>query len=238
MLCMEYSREVRYPVCNTSSLHVTNAVRNTDTRRSQPQEYYAAVANLVSEQGLTHGGGGFGNEANGLASGMASNQSNGYHQFGEMTGAPGAPNGGVQMNGAAPPLPHGPPGSVQTRNGVGGFKQQTQVSQPPPPSSAPGPAEHTGVLKLRGLPFAATKDDIVGFFGGSITDLPPLAHDSIHIVTSMDGRPSGVAFVEFNSPEDARAAHQQMDRQSMGTRYVELFASSREEATRAATGGR
>ena len=82
---MEYSREVRYPVCNTSSLHVTNAVRNTDTRRSQPQEYYAAVANLVSEQGLTHGGGGFGNEANGLASGMASNQSNGYHQFGEMT---------------------------------------------------------------------------------------------------------------------------------------------------------
>ena len=65
----------------------------------------------------------------------------------------------------------------------------------------------------------------------------PLSHDAIHIVTSLDGRPSGVAFVEFASAEEAKAAMIR-DRQSMGTRYVELFPSSREEATRAATGGR
>ena len=97
-----------------------------------------------------------------------------------------------------------------------------------------GIVQHTGVLKLRGLPFSATKDDIIAFFDDVALGVSPLVHDSIHIVTSMDGRPFGVAFAEFSSPEDARAAMRK-DRHSMGARYVELFASSREEATRAAT---
>ncbi|EEH58249.1 uncharacterized protein MICPUCDRAFT_16657 [Micromonas pusilla CCMP1545] len=98
-------------------------------------------------------------------------------------------------------------------------------------------AEHTGVLKLRGLPFSATKDDIITFFDDKSLGVSPLVHDSIHIVLSVDGRPSGVAFVEFVSAEDAKTAMIK-DRSSMGTRYVELFPSSREEATRAATSGR
>jgi heterogeneous nuclear ribonucleoprotein F/H len=107
---------------------------------------------------------------------------------------------------------------------------------------APGRAEasaaaHTGVLKLRGLPFSATKDDIISFFDDAALALAPLVHDSIHIVCSHDGRPSGVAFVEFGSAEDAKGAMRK-DRHSMGARYVELFPSSREEATRAATAAR
>jgi len=105
------------------------------------------------------------------------------------------------------------------------------------PGRVEAPA-HTGVVKLRGLPFSATKDDIIAFFGDPALcpGLPPLAHDSIHVVTSADGRPSGVAFVEFGSPEDAKQAMRK-DRQSMGQRYLEIFPSSREEATRAATAG-
>lgn len=97
---------------------------------------------------------------------------------------------------------------------------------------------HTGVVKLRGLPFAATKDDIIAFFGDPALcpGVPPLAHDSIHVVTSADGRPSGVAFVEFGTPEDAKTAMRK-NRQCMGQRYLEIFPSSREEATRAATSG-
>lgn len=98
-------------------------------------------------------------------------------------------------------------------------------------------AVHTGVLKMRGLPFSATKDDIITFFDDPSFDIAPLVHDSIHIVTSIDGRPSGVAFVEFASPEDAKTAIRK-DRHTMGNRYVELFPSSREEATRAATAAR
>lgn len=93
----------------------------------------------------------------------------------------------------------------------------------------------SAVLKMRGLPFITTKDDIIGFF--TDPSIAPLVHDNIHIVTGSDGRATGTAFVEFTSPDEARRAMNK-DRQSLGTRYVELFPSSREEATRAATSGR
>ncbi|CAI5996608.1 unnamed protein product [Closterium sp. NIES-65] len=86
--------------------------------------------------------------------------------------------------------------------------------------------EHTGVLKLRGIPYSATKQDIVAFFDGF-----PLSESSVHIVVGADGRSTGEAFAEFASPGDAAAAMGR-DRSRMGTRYVELFASSREEAAR------
>ncbi|GJP56281.1 hypothetical protein CLOM_g15350 [Closterium sp. NIES-68] len=86
--------------------------------------------------------------------------------------------------------------------------------------------EHTGVLKLRGIPYSATKQDIVAFFDGF-----PLSEASVHIVVGADGRSTGEAFAEFASPADAASAMGR-DRSRMGTRYVELFASSREEAAR------
>ena len=128
-----------------------------------------------------------------------------------MQGAAAVAGFGV---GGAPPVPHGAPVAARL------------------------PQEHTGVLKMRGLPFSATKDDIITFYDDpALSVTAPLTHDSIHIVTSLDGRPSGMAFVEFASAEDAKAAMVR-DRQTMGSRYVELFPSSREEATRAATSGR
>jgi heterogeneous nuclear ribonucleoprotein F/H len=126
------------------------------------------------------------------------------------------------------------PGAQPPASGVGaGGVRATPVTRP----DVAAPQPHTGVLKMRGLPFSATKDDIISFFDDESLGVPPLVHDSIHIVTSLDGRPSGVAFAEFASPEDAKAAMRK-DRSSMGSRYVELFASSREEATRAATAAR
>ena len=44
-------------------------------------------------------------------------------------------------------------------------------------------------------------------------------------------RPTGVALVEFTSPTDAQAAAAK-DKQMMGTRYIEVFPSSREELQR------
>ena len=144
-----------------------------------------------------------------------------YHAVAQAVAEPapgGLLRGGRQRR--APAAAHG-----RTRR-AGGIHSAPRAQQ-----------EHTGVLKMRGLPFSATKDDIVSFFDDAALSAAPLVHDSIHIVTSLDGRPSGVAFVEFASAEEAKAAMIR-DRQSMGTRYVELFPSSREEATRAATSGR
>lgn len=137
---------------------------------------------------------------------------------------------GVPVN----PIPQQQPG-----RGPGGPMLPPQMPQgvSPPPMRTEQQSEHTGVLKMRGLPFSATKDDIITFFDDRSFDISPLVHDSIHIVTSMEGRPTGVAFVEFASAEDAKTAMRK-DRHTMGNRYVELFASSREEATRAATNAR
>lgn len=84
-------------------------------------------------------------------------------------------------------------------------------------------AEHTGVLRLRGLPFSASKDDILDFFKDFA-----LSEDSIHIVMNSEGRPSGEAYVEFVDAEDSKAAMAK-DRMTLGSRYIELFPSSHNE---------
>jgi hypothetical protein len=53
---------------------------------------------------------------------------------------------------------------------------------------------------------------------------------SVHIITDY-GRPTGVALVEFAGPQDAQAAAVK-DKQMMGTRYIEVFPSSRDELQR------
>lgn len=101
-----------------------------------------------------------------------------------------------------------------------------------PASSDKDHLDHTGVLKLRGLPFSASKRDILDFFRDF-----PLANENVHIVVHADGRATGEAYVEFAGPAESKAAMRK-DKMTLGSRYVELFPSSREEATRAATKGR
>jgi len=86
----------------------------------------------------------------------------------------------------------------------------------------------SNVLRLRGLPFSAQKEDIVRWFEDC--QITPLLPDNVHIITDY-GRPTGVALVEFASPQDAQAAAAK-DKQMMGTRYIEVFTSSRDELQR------
>ncbi|XP_011090022.1 RNA-binding protein sym-2 isoform X2 [Sesamum indicum] len=92
--------------------------------------------------------------------------------------------------------------------------------------------EPTTVLRMRGLPFSAGKDDIIDFFKNFT-----LSEESIHITYNFEGRPTGEAFVEFASAEDAKEALAK-DRMTLGSRYIELFASSPEELNEAASRGR
>lgn len=87
--------------------------------------------------------------------------------------------------------------------------------------------EHTGFLRMRGLPFSAAKEDIYDFFG----DYNPIL-DSIVLTYRSDGRATGEAYVEFSSPDDSKRA-MELHRKSMGSRYIELFLSNREEHGRA-----
>ena len=87
--------------------------------------------------------------------------------------------------------------------------------------------EHTGFLRMRGLPFSASKDDIAKFF----ENYSPVL-DSIVLTYRSDGRATGEAYVGFESPDDSKRA-MDLHRKTIGTRYIELFLSNKEEHGRA-----
>mmetsp|Transcript_8323 Transcript_8323/g.20510 ORF Transcript_8323/g.20510 Transcript_8323/m.20510 type:complete len:299 (+) Transcript_8323:180-1076(+) len=87
--------------------------------------------------------------------------------------------------------------------------------------------EHTGFLRMRGLPFSATKDDIYIFFEEYNT-----VSDSIVLTYRSDGRATGEAYVQFETSEDSKRA-MDLHRNMMGNRYIELFLSNKEEHGRA-----
>lgn len=87
--------------------------------------------------------------------------------------------------------------------------------------------EHTGFLRMRGLPFAASKEEIVQFFTG-YNPVP----ESVVLTYRNDGRATGEAYIGFSSSDDAKRA-MELHRRSMGNRYIELFISNKEEQGRA-----
>uniref|UniRef100_A0A0E0F275 RRM domain-containing protein n=1 Tax=Oryza meridionalis TaxID=40149 RepID=A0A0E0F275_9ORYZ len=116
-------------------------------------------------------------------------------------------------------------------NQGGFFDSEYRHSPPPPrpkkPAEDKSSMEYTEVLKLRGLPYSATTEDIIKFFVEyELTD------ENVHIVYRPDGKATGEAFVEFPTAEVAKTAMCK-DKMTIGTRYVELFPSTPEEASRA-----
>jgi len=70
-------------------------------------------------------------------------------------------------------------------------------------------------VHMRGLPFSASKNDIMEFFS-------PLNPVNVVIGFNNDGRASGEADVDFSTAEEAQQALQK-DRATMQHRYIELF---------------
>nr|XP_040052137.1 G-rich sequence factor 1 [Gasterosteus aculeatus aculeatus] len=89
--------------------------------------------------------------------------------------------------------------------------------------AAQAPAGSEAVVRIRGLPYSSTKDDIVQFFSGL-----DIAEDGITVVTDRKGRNSGEAFVQFSSQQAADEALQR-DREVIGERYIEVFPSRRDQ---------
>lgn len=93
-------------------------------------------------------------------------------------------------------------------------------------SNGSGDHEDEGyVVKLRGLPWSTTVDEIMKFFSDcSITN----GKNGVHMTMSREGRPSGEAYVEMDTPEDIEKACKR-DRDHMGHRYIEVFKAKRGE---------
>ncbi|XP_013167748.1 PREDICTED: heterogeneous nuclear ribonucleoprotein F [Papilio xuthus] len=80
-----------------------------------------------------------------------------------------------------------------------------------------------GIVKLRGLPFGCSKEEIIQFFDGLM-----VAPDGVHLLYDYTGRASGEAFVHFVDKGNAQEALNR-DREKIGHRYIEVFPSSADE---------
>jgi len=80
------------------------------------------------------------------------------------------------------------------------------------------------VLKLRGLPWSATQQDIVNFFQPL-----PVGLESVTLVLGPDGRPSGEGFVWIHEANLGQAMG--YNRKHIGSRYVEILQSNESEYT-------
>ncbi len=80
-------------------------------------------------------------------------------------------------------------------------------------------------MKTRGLPYEATKNEIIQFLEECNTRN---GQDGVHILVAVDGRPNGEAIVELQSRVDVDNALK-CHNKNMGRRYVEVSEISREE---------
>lgn len=79
-------------------------------------------------------------------------------------------------------------------------------------------------IRLRGLPFQATEQDVLAFFAKhDVVERISEGRNAVRIVTKANGKPSGQAVVEMLSEGDAKVALQVLTGQYMGSRYIEVF---------------
>lgn len=113
------------------------------------------------------------------------------------------------------------------------YKPHPLMSVPlgtPPHSFCPPPVQNkirsvpmsdSCVLKLKGLPYSTTEQEIYDFFSG-------YEIRKVAFVLESDGRPSGLAFAEFDSTEEALRAMQK-NGEYIGDRYVKLLHVPKQE---------
>ncbi|RLW01315.1 hypothetical protein DV515_00008233, partial [Chloebia gouldiae] len=86
--------------------------------------------------------------------------------------------------------------------------------------------ENQVIIRMRGLPFTATQEDVLGFLGA---ECPVTGgKEGLLFVKYPDGRPTGDAFVLFSCEEYAQNALKK-HKEILGKRYIELFRSTAAE---------
>nr|XP_020462882.1 epithelial splicing regulatory protein 1 [Monopterus albus] len=115
------------------------------------------------------------------------------------------------------------------------------VSVLPAVSLLPPPGGVRDCLRLRGLPYTASIEDILTFLGEFTHDIRP---HGVHMVLNQQGRPSGDCFIQMTSAERSLQASQRLNKLVMTSqrganrRYVEeVFPCSADEMGLVLMGG-
>lgn len=84
-----------------------------------------------------------------------------------------------------------------------------------------------GILRLEGLPFKITSEEIEKW----IQDLSEVKPEKIHMFSSRYGTSTGEAFVEFKEKTEAKSVQDTCDEKTIGesNRYVKIFSADQEE---------
>ena len=93
-------------------------------------------------------------------------------------------------------------------------------------------ADKSGVaaLRLRGLPFSVTVQDVLTFFAQhNVADTIHDGPNSAKLLPKANGRPSGQAVVQMRSRRDAEVAQKALNHQYVGGRYIEVFVYGNED---------
>lgn len=83
--------------------------------------------------------------------------------------------------------------------------------------------EYTGVVRMRGLPWSTTAQQVREFFGGL-----QITSDGVQITLTREGRPSGEAYVVFKSEDEMRRALTK-DKEKIGERWIDIFPATKGE---------
>lgn len=103
--------------------------------------------------------------------------------------------------------------------------------QGPPPAVRPASEAASGMpptlasaVRLRGLPFTASEQDVLAFFAQhDIVDRVADGNKAVNLLMRSNGRPSGQAVVQLRDRVDAEIAQRVLHGQWMGSRYIEVF---------------
>ncbi|XP_038069597.1 epithelial splicing regulatory protein 1-like isoform X1 [Patiria miniata] len=137
-----------------------------------------------------------------------------------------------------PLVPEGPPQANVMVPNIIHPPQAHLIPQPHPAAFVPQQLITCGMIRdcirMRGLPFKATIEDIMRFLGETANYIRP---HGVHMVYTMQGNPTGEAFIQMMSAERALQAAQTCHRKYMGERYVEVFQCSGDEMNLALMSG-
>jgi len=96
--------------------------------------------------------------------------------------------------------------------------------QPEGVSEFEGPPTSVPAVRLRGLPFDTSSQDVLAFFGhNDVADGIADGPNIVHMLQKANGRPSGQAVVQMRSRAHADEAFAALNNKKLGGRYIEVF---------------
>lgn len=91
-------------------------------------------------------------------------------------------------------------------------------------AEADGPNSNVAAVRLRGLPFSMSVQDVLAFFSQyDVSDRIADGPQAAQLLPKANGRPSGQARVQMRTRYDAEVVQQALHNQWIGGRYIEVF---------------